>query len=286
MDKKLFLNTVNEDALAKFNAKIDRRAILKSCKHFVLDMDGTFYRGEEKLVGSDEFLKTLSASGRDFLFFTNNSSKSPNVYLEKLAKMNCKVSRDKLMTSGDITIEYLRKNYCDKKIFLLGTPALCKQFSDAGITLVDDEPDIVVVGFDTTLTYEKIVKASNFVRAGAIYLATHPDVNCPVEDGYITDVGAFCEMISASAGVGKVKSLGKPNAETLEMIMRKTNWQNKNEIAFVGDRLYTDIAAGVKNGSRGFLVLTGEASVDDVAKSDVKPDAIFYSLGEMAELLK
>ena len=236
------LNYNDPKDVEAFNKGIDRAALVNSCKHFVLDMDGTFYLGNTILPGSLDFLKTLEKTGRDYLFFTNNSSKSPDVYIEKLAGMNCAISRKQIMTSGDVTIEYLNAAYPGKRVYLVGTEALIKSFREGGIDLVEDDPDIVVIGFDTTLTYEKIVKASDYVRAGAVYLATHPDINCPVENGYITDVGAFCAMISLSAGVGEVKSLGKPNPETVDMAMLRAGWKNRSEIAFVGDRLYTDIA--------------------------------------------
>lgn len=280
------LNHNDPKDVEAFNKDIDRAALVKSCKHFVLDMDGTFYLGNTILPGSLDFLKTLEKNGRDYLFFTNNSSKSPNVYIEKLAGMNCFISRKQIMTSGDVTIEYLNSVYPGKRVYLVGTQALIKSFREGGIDLVEDEPDIVVIGFDTTLTYEKIVKASDFVRAGAVYLATHPDINCPVENGYITDVGAFCAMISLSAGVGEVKSLGKPNPETVDMAMLRAGWENRSEIAFVGDRLYTDIAVGVNNGAHGLLVLTGEASMSDVQKSDTKPDAIFRDLREIGSFFE
>ncbi|MGI5172330.1 HAD-IIA family hydrolase [Treponema sp. OMZ 840] len=280
------LNQNNPEDIRIFNQNIDRASLVKSCKHFVLDMDGTFYLGNTILPGSLDFLKTLEDTGRDYLFFTNNSSKSPDVYIKKLARMGCHISRNQIMTSGDVTIEYLNAAYPGKSVYLVGTEALIASFREGGINLVEKDPEIVVIGFDTTLTYEKIVKASDYVRAGAIYLATHPDINCPVENGYITDVGAFCAMISLSAGGAQVKSLGKPNPETVEMAMLRAGWKTRSEIAFVGDRLYTDIAVGVRNGARGLLVLTGEASMDDVKKSDTKPDAIFEDLREIGSFLR
>lgn len=280
------LNVINQKEVDEWNKGIDKAALANSCKHFVLDMDGTFYLGNTILPGSLGFLKTLEETGRDYLFFTNNSSKSVEVYIEKLAAMDCHITRDQIMTSGDVTIEYLNATYPGKSVYLVGTDALVKSFREGGINLVDSDPEIVVIGFDTTLTYEKIVKASDYVRAGAVYLATHPDINCPVEDGYITDVGAFCAMISLSAGGKKVKSLGKPNPETVEMAMRRKGWTNRSEIAFVGDRLYTDIAVGVNNGAHGFLVLTGEATMADVKTSPDRPDAIFVDLQEIGSYLR
>ncbi|MBP3709641.1 MAG: HAD-IIA family hydrolase [Treponema sp.] len=275
-----------EKEVAEYNKNRNTVALVNSCRHFVLDMDGTFYLGNHIFPFSLDFLKTLQDTGRDFIFFTNNSSKSGEAYIEKLAAMNCHITKNQIMTSGDVTIAYVHATYPGKRVYLLGTDALIKSFREAGIQLVQDEPDVVVIGFDTGLTYEKICKASDFVRNGAVYLATHPDINCPVENGFITDVGAFCAMISLSAGGKKVKALGKPNPETVDMVMQRNGWKKREEVAFVGDRLYTDIAVGVNNGARGLLVLTGEATIEDVRASDVKPDAVFRNLAEIGNCLR
>ena len=149
--------------------------------------------------------------------------------------------------------------------------------------MVEENPDVVVMSFDTTLTYEKISQACTFIRNGAKFLATHMDLNCPTEDGFIPDCGAMCAMIEASTGV-KPKYLGKPFIETVDMIKLITGREN-DELAFVGDRLYTDIATAVNNGITGILVLSGETSPQDVEKSDVKPDFVFDSLETIGRVL-
>lgn len=259
--------------------------LLKRCRHFVLDMDGTFYLGDRILPGSLPFLRKVEETGRDFLFFTNNSSRSPKVYIDKLAGMGCAIRRDQIMTSGDVMIEFLHANYPSGRVYLLGTPALEESFREAGIDLVQDDADVVVVGFDQTLTYRKLVKACDFIRHGAAYLATHLDINCPVEGGFIPDVGSFCALIDLSVGGGRhPRVTGKPHRETVDMIVRRTGWK-REEIAFVGDRIYTDVATGVDNGAIGLLVLSGEATMQTVAESTTKPDGIFQDLGEIGTLL-
>lgn len=263
-----------------------RKDMLRKIKLFVLDMDGTFYLGDNIIEGSLEFLSMVEKSGRSFLFFTNNSSKDKDLYVEKLAKMGCHITENQIFTSGDVTIRYLQKNYQGKTVYLLGTPALGRSFSNAGISLVngtDKVPDIVVLGFDTTLTYEKLERACTYIRNGAVYIATHPDINCPTADGFIPDCGAMTAAVNLSTGKAP-KVLGKPNRETMDMILLETGLK-KDEIAFVGDRLYTDIAAGVKNGAAGFLVLSGETVIEDVEKSELKPDGIFDNLYELGSLL-
>ena len=166
---------------------MDKTQLLKGIRLFVLDMDGTFYLGDKIIEGSLDFLETVRKTGRKFLFFTNNSSKIPSVYVEKLAKMNCHVTEKDVMTSGDVTIKYLQTHYPGKTVYLLGTPVLEESFRSAGISLTNEQPDIVVVGFDMTLTYEKLERACTFIRNGALFLATHLDINCPTEDGFIPD---------------------------------------------------------------------------------------------------
>lgn len=257
--------------------------VLRSKKMFILDMDGTFYLGDRIIEGSLGFLEKLRATGRQFLFFTNNSSRSGSFYVEKLAKMGCFVEESKVVTSGDVTLKYLKENYPGAGVYLMGTELLEESFKSGGIRLTEDHPDIVVLGFDTTLTYEKISKACTFIRNGALFLATHLDLNCPTEDGFIPDCGAMCAMVEASTGV-KPKYLGKPFCETVDMIKLITG-RSGEELAFVGDRLYTDIATGVKNGITGILVLTGETKLEDVEKSEVRPDFIFDSLAALGEAL-
>ena len=256
---------------------------LRDIRYFVLDMDGTFYLENTIYPFSLEFLRRVESVGKHYLFFTNNSSRCDRDYIEKLAVMDCPITPDQILTSGDVTIEYLKKYYPGKSVYLLGTPALVESFREAGIHLTQEMPDLVVVGFDKTLDYEKLTKACTYIRKGAVFLATHPDINCPMLDGFIPDCGAFCAAISLSTG-RQPRYLGKPQPETLEMVMEVTG-AAAEEICFVGDRLYTDVATGVKNGAHGVLVLSGEATLADVETSDVKPDAIFRDLEELGEAL-
>jgi 4-nitrophenyl phosphatase len=256
---------------------------LRSKKLFVLDMDGTFYLGDRLIEGSLGFLEKLKAAGREFLFFTNNSSKDGTFYKRRLSGMGCFVEEDRIVTSGDVTIKFLKENYPGKDVYLVGTALLEDSFRTGGIRLTGDKPDIVVIGFDTTLTFDKISKACTFIRNGSLFLATHLDLNCPTEDGFLPDCGAICAMVEASTGV-KPKYLGKPFRETVDMI-RLITGRSADELAFVGDRLYTDIAAGVNNGITGILVLTGETKLSDTEQSNIKPDFIFDSLAALGEAL-
>lgn len=258
-------------------------AELKNKKLFVLDMDGTFYLGDRIFPGSLAFIDRVKETGRDFLFFTNNASKNPEYYIEKLARMGCPIGRRNILTSGDVTLKYLTENHPGKRVYLVGTKLLEDSFRETGINLVQEDPDIVVVSFDLTLTYEKVSKACRFIRNGAIFLATHMDYNCPTEDGFIPDCGSICAMVTASTGV-KPTFFGKPFKETVDMMTAITGY-NKEEMAIIGDRLYTDIATGFNNGVTSILVLSGETRLSDLEGSEVKPDFIFDSLGDVAKVI-
>ena len=261
-------------------------AVLKSKKLFVLDMDGTFYLGDRLFEGSLDFIEKLKSAGKEFLFFTNNASKSPEFYMDKLARMGCPIERSNIATSGDVAVRYLTANHPEKKVFLVGTKLLEDSFKNAGVRLaepMEDDPDIVAVSYDTTLTYEKVSRACRFIRGGAAFIATHMDLNCPTEEGFIPDCGSICAMITASTGV-KHRYFGKPFGETLEMIEDMTGCR-KEDMAIVGDRLYTDIAMGYKNGVASILVLSGETKIADLANSEIKPDFVFNSIADIADII-
>jgi len=260
-----------------------KKRILNQIRCFLLDMDGTFYLGTRLLPGAQEFVGYIEEKNKSYLFLTNNSSTSAGVYREKMLKMGVDIPEEKIFTSGEATAIYLKKNMPDEKIFLVGTPALEAEFTKSGIQLTDKNPDAVVLGFDTSITYQKIWDLCNFVRDGLPYIATHPDFNCPTEDGFMPDIGSFIAMVESSTGRRPDVIIGKPNSHIIESVLQKTGY-NINEIAMIGDRLYTDIALG-KAGILTILLLSGETSRADLAESKYQPDFIFENLQEMLEVL-
>lgn len=261
---------------------------ISKIKCYLLDMDGTFYLGEELIDGSMDFLYTIKAQGKDFLFLTNNSSKNRMAYVEKLGRLGCRVEPDKVFTSGEATTIYLKGLKEGAKVFLLGTPLLEEEFEKAGFELIKDRserPDYVVLGFDTTLTYEKLWIACDLIRDGVTYLATHPDYNCPLEGGkFMPDAGAMIDFIAASTGK-RPYVIGKPNAMIIDTICEKYGYK-KDEIAMVGDRLYTDIQTGINADIATVVVLSGETSLEDYEQSEINGDFVFPSLKELGILLE
>ena len=261
-----------------------RKQQLQKIRCFLLDMDGTIFLGGRLLPGAAEFIAYLKQSGRSFLFMTNNSSKNSQSYVEKLAGLGIECKEQDILTSGEATCIYLQTLKPGGKIYLLGTPCLEKEFVQAGFTLTEDHPDFVVLGFDKTLTYQKLVTACDLLRAGVPFIATHPDVNCPMEHGYIPDAGAMMALIRESTGVSP-KIIGKPQAEMIQSAFQKRSFP-LDEYAVVGDRLYTDIASGNKAGIASVLVLSGETQKSDLEKSPWEPSFVVPNVGEILNILK
>lgn len=273
-----------DNIIQELKRKDRREELLRHAKCFVLDLDGIFYIEDHILDGSIDFLNQLAKMGIKFIFFTNNSSKNTRFYVERIRRMGYPATAEMMMTSNQVIIRHLTGKMHGKRVYVLGTQYLISDFCDAGINLVEDDPDVVVAGFDTTINYEKVVKACNFIRKGAAFLAVNPDYNCPVQGGFIPDCGSICAMITASTGVKPVY-FGKPTPYTLEYVLEKTGLREE-EIVFVGDRLYTDIAIGDNNNITTILVLSGETKEEDVINSDIKPKLIFESLKEIKEFME
>ena len=292
---------------------------------FVLDMDGTIYLGNDLFPFTKAFLQRAKESGRRCVFFTNNSSRNKQDYLDKLERMEIPAEAENMYSSSEVIAEFLRKEHPDAVCYVIGTPSLETVLRESGVKLVNDAapvadadpaadaapaadsnttgsermspvggganpvdrsetPDIVILGFDTTLTYEKLDKACRFLEQGAIFYGVHEDKVCPVENGhFMPDCGSMAALLCTATG-RKPRFFGKPQRETLDYIVRHTGFR-EDEIAFVGDRMYTDIA--VANGSQAtsVLVLSGETKREELADYPYAPDIIAESLETLTELL-
>ncbi len=257
---------------------------LDDIKLFLLDMDGTFYLGNELIDGALDFIQRVRDTGRDFLFLTNNSSHNARFYVEKLGRMGLSIDRSKVLTSGEATCEKLRELYPGKRAYVLGNEFLRAEFAEAGIEVDEANPELVVIGFDTTLTYDKLRACCDFLRAGLPYVATHPDFNCPTETGFMPDIGAIMAFIEASTGRRPELIVGKPHTGIVDAVLRRTG-RKLEELAMVGDRLYTDIETGIRSGMTSILVMSGETTEEMLAESETTPDFKFGSLKDMIGLL-
>jgi HAD superfamily hydrolase (TIGR01450 family) len=260
---------------------------LSDIKCFLLDMDGTIYLGERLLPGAAAALAQMAACGRRRYFLTNNSSRAPEYYQQKLAKMGITASAEEILISTHSLLDYLAGKP-GRRVFILGTPELKKLFAGAGYTVLTAggaAADYVVVGFDTGLNYQDLSAACQYVDSGVPYVATHPDTRCPLDGGrYIPDCGSILALIRTATGVECSFTAGKPSRAMIEVALRRTGFKPR-ELAVVGDRLYTDIALGCDNGLFSILVLSGEARREDLAGSRVRPDLILDGIGDLAGLL-
>ena len=249
---------------------------LNKIKGFLIDMDGTTYLSDKLLPGVLDFINHLDKQNIKYIFFTNNPFRSVKDYALKLNELGLKqVTPENIITSGQATINYLKDNNI-KKIYLLGTPSYEKEVQEAGIALVDKNPEAIVLSYDTTLTYNKLEKATHFINAGIEYIATNPDDVCPTEKGPIPDCGAIAALLE-SATEKTPLYIGKPFKGMLEAACSRLNL-DKNKMAIIGDRLNTDIKMANDNNLTSILVLSGETDKKLLANSKYKPDFVFNDL--------
>jgi len=268
---------------------IDLEQLSKIC-HIVLDMDGTIYNGNKLFDFTPKFFNTLKELNIHYTYLTNNSSRNVTQYLEKLQGMGLKGTKDNIYTSSLSTIDYLvseRKEI--RKLYVLGTEGLKSEFRESGFQVIDDEneedPDAVIVGFDTSLDFEHLCKAGYWIKLGKPFIATHPDRICPTDQPtLLVDCGAICASLESATGRAPDKVLGKPDPGMIWGIMDR-NGLKKEEVAMVGDRLYTDIEMAHRAGVMGILVLSGEATRDDAKTSTTRPDLIVKNIEILGELL-
>lgn len=259
-------------------------AELKKIRLFMLDLDGTFYLDDRLLPGARELLELERTAPFSTLFLTNNSSRSTADYVRRLEKLGVQVPPEKILTSGEASIRYLLREHWPRELLVIGTPSLERQFADAGFILSHENARAVVLGFDTTLTYAKLTELCSALRAGLPYLATHPDLNCPVEGGYIPDIGAMIAFAKAATGRAPDVVIGKPNAGIAQAAAERYGLPLP-QVAMVGDRLYTDIALGAC-GVRTVFVLSGEGRPEDLPSAAVQPDWIFDDLAGLVKALR
>lgn len=264
---------------------------LKSIKHFALDMDGTIYNGGTLFPFTIPFLEFLKENGISYSFLTNNPSKSTADYLAHLARIGINASKEEMYTSAQATIDYIKTNHPEaKKLFLLGTPSMIKEFEEAGFLSAKDDaadvPDMLVVGFDMTLAYPRLCRASWWASQGIPYVATNPDWVCPTDKPTIlVDCGSICACIESASGRKPDVVIGKPDPRMLSGILDRYTLQ-PHEVAMVGDRIYTDVRMAHNAGAVGILVMSGETTIEIVDRSDLKPDIIAADLAEIQKMLE
>ena len=277
----------------KFRSIYDSEALrerLSHIRHVALDMDGTIYMGQSLFPYTRPFLRRLREMGITYSFLTNNPSTSIADYLHKLAGMGIEATKEEMYTTALATIDYIRTRYPDaRRLFILGTPSMTEEFVRAGFeptaNSAEDRPDAVVVAFDKTLEYDRLCRAAYWVQQGLPYVATNPDRVCPTDQPTVlVDCGSICKCIEHATGRQPDIVLGKPDPTMLTGVQSRYGVR-ADEVAMVGDRIYTDIEMAFNAGAFGVLVLSGETTLDVADKAPRQPDLIAENISVLGELL-
>ncbi len=267
---------------------MEREELLRSKKLYLFDMDGTLYLGDRLFDFTRELLDALKNTGRNYLFMTNNSSKSVEDYVAKLEKLGISSGREEFMTSSQATAYYLHKHHEGCKLYVCGTASLKAELRREGFTVTENpkETECIVMGFDTELTFKKLHDVSYLLltRENLPYIATNPDYVCPTEFGAVPDCGSVCDMIF-NATKKRPVVIGKPSPLMPRLAMEKLG-VSPEETCVVGDRIYTDVKSGLNAGITSVLVLSGETTREILEESPDKPHLVLEDASEILRAIK
>lgn len=267
------------------------RERLRRIKHVALDMDGTIYRGGTLFEFTKPFLSLLKDLGIGYTFLTNNSSKSVQDYVAHLRAIGIDSTAEQFYTSTNSTIEFLREELpFVRRLFVLGTESMRQELFIADFSLTEDdpsdEPDAVIVGFDTSLTFARLCRAAYWIKNGKPFIASHPDRVCPTDEPTVlVDCGSVCAALTGATGCKPDAVLGKPDPRMLHGLLHRKELQ-PDQLAMIGDRLYTDVAMAHRAGALSVLVLTGEATAEEAAQYNPPPDFVVAGIAEFGEKLR
>ncbi len=261
--------------------------ILAPLRLYLFDMDGTLYLGDRLYDFTPALLEKLKQTGRKYLFMTNNSSKSVEDYIKKLAKLGISATREDFITSSQATAYYLHRHHEGQTLYVCGTKSLKRELQAEGFSITEDpaKTQCIVMGFDTELTFQKLHDVSYLLltQPDIPYIATNPDLVCPTEFGSVPDCGSVCGMIYNATGKRPVV-IGKPSALMPQLAMERWGYK-KEETCVVGDRIYTDVKSGLNAGITGILVMSGETTQQILDASEDKPHLVLSDAGEILSSL-
>ncbi len=261
--------------------------MLKKIKLFLFDMDGTLYLGNRLYDFTKELLETIKSQGNRYLFMTNNSSKSVVDYIKKLKKLGIDSTKEDFITSSQATAYYLKKNYPTARLYVMGTQSLKDELISEGFTITEvlNDVDLIVMGFDTELTFKKLEDVSKLLLTRDIpYIATNPDLVCPTEFGSVPDCGSVSIMLKNVSGREPL-FIGKPSPLMPTLAMDK--WGvSPDETAVIGDRIYTDIKSGINAGAHSILVMSGETTEEILNASEDKPELVLPDASYITKAIK
>ena len=247
----------------------------------ISDMDGVIYHGNRLIPGAEAFIEWLEQSEKKYLFLTNSSQRSPRELSQKLSRLGVHVAEEHLYTSAMATAAFLHSQCPGGSVYVIGEPALVNTLCDAGFSMSDSDPDYVVVGETSTYTYDRICKAVSLVNKGARLLGTNPDTTGPVESGIVPATGALMAPIEMATGV-KAYYVGKPNPVMMRTALQKVECRREDTI-IIGDRMDTDIVAGIEAGIETVLVLTGVTTEEGIKEFAYRPSLVLASIAAILE---
>ena len=248
---------------------------------FIIDMDGVIYHGNQLIPGANEFIQWLEARRKKYLFLTNNSQPSPRELQQKLARLGIEVGEEHFYTSALATAAFLKSQQPGGSAFVIGESGLINALYDAGFTMNDVNPDYVVVGESKMYTYDKITHAIRLVLGGAKLIGTNPDVTGPTDRGLVPATGALMAPIELATG-SRAYYVGKPNPLIMRHALRKLDCRREDAV-IIGDRMDTDIIAGIESEIETVLVLTGVTTEAELPRFAYRPKHILKNVGEIAE---
>ena len=278
-DRKWVVIDTYHDLMLAMQYFWNSKTSLKDKKIFFIDLDGTVYIENELVDGVTTFLNNINNQNNNYYFLSNNSSRSKEDYVIKMKKMGIEIIEDQMILSTDGLIEYLIKSKI-KDVFVVCTRSMEKSIAQMGIETQSNQPEYVVVGYDTELVYDKLRRAAIFLNNGVKLLATHCDIVCPSKEGPIPDIGSILALLEKSTNKKPEKVFGKPNIEMIEHILKQENVE-PDEIIIIGDRLYTDMELAKRIGCDFILVLSGETTLEDLDNIQDIPDLIVNDVGDI-----
>ncbi len=252
-------------------------------KNFIMDMDGVIYFGNSLIDGAKEFIDKLKNHDNQYLFLTNNSSQTPLDLSKKLSYLGVEVPPKNIFTSAIATASFLNRQKKSGSAYVIGSSGLYNALHDVGYNMTEFNPDYVVIGETRSYSYEVIEKACKFIMEGARFIGTNPDLTGPTDFGIVPAVGALTAPIELATGV-KPYYIGKPNALMMRSALRRLNSHSENTV-MIGDRMDTDIVAGLETGLETILVLTGVTKKEDVKQYPYQPSRICNSIKDIYNLL-
>ena len=259
--------------------------MLKKYKLFILDLDGTMYRGSEKIEEAPRFIEELELRGQDYLFLTNNSTKTPQDVVDHLAHFGIRTVPEKVYTTSVLTAHYIVQQKKNPAVYVIGEKALRQSLLEAGCRLVSEEKDLkecdfVVMGLDREVTYEKLAKATIAVKLGAVFISTNADKALPTERGLLPGNGSLTAVVQTATGQ-KPTYIGKPEPFMLDIILQEKGL-TKADVLMIGDNYDTDILSGIRFGCDTIHVNTGVTKKEDVEEKELKPTYIVNNLDELS----